>query len=88
VKDQDSDAIDARSELACPVCGQHRLTLLYFPSTDLRGVRPYDELLGMGDPSPETEPGIGCLNCGSEWPDLDAFRQAAADLDETDQPLI
>lgn len=72
-----SDA--ARSREACPVCGEHRLTLLYFPDTTARGVMPYDELIGMGDPSADTAPGIGCLACGSEWPDLDAFRRAKGD---------
>ena len=67
----------ARSREACPVCGEHRLTLLYFPETSARGVMPYDELIGMGDPSPDTAPGIGCLACGSDWPDLAAFRAAA-----------
>jgi hypothetical protein len=53
------------------------LTLLYFPETSARGVLPYDELIGMGDPSADTPPGIGCLACGLEWPDLEAFRRAA-----------
>jgi len=52
------------------------LTLLYFPETSVIGVRPYDELYGMGDQSADTAPGIGCLACGSEWPDLDEFRRA------------
>jgi hypothetical protein len=68
---------EPRSQEACPVCGEHRLTLLYFPDVDVLGVQPYGELIGMGDPSANTPPGIGCLNCGSEWPDLDAFRAAA-----------
>jgi len=66
-----------RSKEACPACGEHRLTLLYFPDTSARGVLPYDELIGMGDPSADTPPGIGCLACGSEWPDLETFRRAA-----------
>ena len=66
---------EARSNESCPVCGEHRLTLLYFPATSARGVMPYDELIGMGDPTVETAPGIGCLACGSEWPDLAAFRR-------------
>ena len=56
------------------MCGAHRLTLLYFPDASARGVLPYDELIGMGDATPDTPPGIGCLNCGSEWPDLETFR--------------
>ena len=67
---------DARSKEACPVCGEHRLTLIHFPETSVIGVRPYDELYGMGDATPDTAPGIGCLACGSEWPDLDSFRRA------------
>lgn len=66
----------ARSQEKCPECGEHRLTLLYFPTTDARGVLPYDEIIGMGDPTPDTAPGIGCLACGAEWPDLEAFRAA------------
>ena len=60
---------------SCPRCGANRLTLLYFPRVDPRGVRPYDELLGMGDPAPDDPPGIGCLACGSECPDLETFRR-------------
>jgi len=75
-----SDSADsARSEEACPVCGEHRLTLLYFPETSVTGVRPYDELYGMGDRAADTAPGIGCLACGSEWLDLAAFRRATGD---------
>ena len=73
VREQDADA---RSAEACPVCGAHRLTLLYFPETSATGVRPYDELLGMGDAASDTPPGIGCLSCGSEWADLEEFRRA------------
>lgn len=69
-------ADEARSEESCPVCGEHRLTLLHFPETSVTGVRPYDELYGMGDRQADTAPGIGCLACGSEWPDLAAFRIA------------
>ena len=72
------DSTDAtRSKEACPVCGEHRLTLLYFPDMSPRGVLPYDELIGLGDPRADTEPGIGCLACGSEWPDLAAFRASS-----------
>lgn len=66
-----------RSREACPVCGQHRLTLLPFPTVDVLGVQPYAELIGLGDPAqrPDTTPAIGCLNCGSEWPNLEEFRR-------------
>jgi hypothetical protein len=66
-----------RSAEACPVCGAHRLTLLYFPDASVQSVRPLDELYGMGDKPADTLPGIGCLNCGSEWPSLEAFRSAS-----------
>jgi hypothetical protein len=65
-----------RSAEACPVCGAHRLTLLHFPEVGVLGVRPYDDLLGMGDVNADSPPGIGCLECGAEWPDLEAFREA------------
>ena len=67
---------DLRSAEACPVCGEHRLTLLYFPETSVLGVRPYDELYFLGDKTADTPPGIGCLACGSDWTDLEAFRRA------------
>jgi hypothetical protein len=68
----------ARSSEACPACGAHRLAILTFP--DLAGGnRPAEAevvLIGRSaDPSP---PPIGCLACGAEWADLDAFREAAA----------
>lgn len=66
-----------RSADACPVCGEHRLTLLYFPSVDPTGVRPYDELLGFGDVHADTPPGIGCLACGGEWETLAGYEAAA-----------
>lgn len=65
-----------RSKEACPVCGEHRLTLLHFPETSVLGVRPYDELYGFGDRQADTPPGIGCLGCGSEWENLDEFHRA------------
>ena len=67
----------ARSREVCPECGGHSLELIYFPSIDVKGVSPYDELIGMGDLRPEGSPGIGCRLCGATWPDLDAFREAA-----------
>ena len=69
----------ARSEAPCPVCGAHRLAMLSFP--EIPGAQPSvtgeAPLGGRGtDPSP---PAIGCLACGAEWRDLDAFRAAAGD---------
>jgi hypothetical protein len=64
----------ARSAEACPACGAHRLAVLSFP--DVAGGRPAEaEVVLAGrsaDPSP---PAIGCLACGAEWMDLDAFRR-------------
>ena len=67
---------NGNSREACPVCGAHALHLLYFPTVDLTGSRPFDELLGMGELKPDQPPGIGCEACGTEWPDLESFRQA------------
>lgn len=50
------------------------------------GVQPYAELLGMGEVRVREDPGIGCLRCGAEWPDLAAFRRAQ-DEAEGYQPL-
>ncbi len=70
------DENTGRSREACPVCGAHALHLLYFPDVDLTGVRPMDDLVGMGDLKPEQPPGIGCEACGSEWTTLEEFRTA------------
>ena len=70
---------DARSREACPVCGQHRLTLLSFPEVSATGYQPYAEVIGMGEHRADTQPGIGCLACGAEWPDLAAFRATRPD---------
>ena len=67
----------ARSEEACPACGRHTVSLLDFPYVSTMGVQPYTELLGMGEPSVQQAPGIGCLSCGTQWPDLKAFRDAS-----------
>ena len=66
----------ARSEEVCPVCGAHALHLLYFPTADLTGARPYDDMLGFGDVKPDQAPGIGCGACGADWPSLEEFRRA------------
>ena len=68
----------ARSEAACPNCGAHRLALLKLPTINTSGYSPVEAVYGMGNgPSPD-EPGIGCLACGAEWPDLAAFNEAVA----------
>jgi hypothetical protein len=33
-------------------------------------------VLGHIEPRAEEPPGIGCLACGTEWPDLASFRAA------------
>ena len=63
-----------QSTESCPVCGANELELLYYPTVDVTGVRPYDELLGMGNAKPDQLPGIGCRACGSEWATLAEFR--------------
>lgn len=35
---------------------------------------PLDEAIGMGVAPSLEQPAIGCLACGAEWPDLNAFR--------------
>lgn len=64
----------ARSEEACPVCGKHALSLLDFPYVATMGVQPYADILGMGELPVSQEPGIGCLECGTQWASLDDFR--------------
>ena len=63
-----------RSREACPNCGAHQLAVAQDEAPDLRQARPYDELLGMGDPVVHQPPGIVCLACGTEWDSLDDFR--------------
>ncbi len=75
---RDTAAAEQESAEKCPRCGAQRLTLLWYPRVDARGVRPYDEIIGMGDPAPDDPPGIGCLGCGAEWPDLAFFREEEA----------
>jgi len=63
----------SRSELACPVCGQHTLALDEPPRIDVMGVQPYSDMLGMGDLQAPVLPGIVCLSCGTRWRDRGAF---------------
>ncbi len=67
-----------RSAEACPTCGAHQLAMIDFPDIQSSGYQPYNELLGMGESRKQTKPGIGCLACGAEWPDLQSFREAQA----------
>jgi hypothetical protein len=66
----------SRSAAACPRCGAHRLALLTLPQIDTTGYRPLDEAYGMTGGPRLDEPGIGCLACGAEWPDLATFSSA------------
>ncbi|MEO7119251.1 MAG: hypothetical protein ABIZ34_09810 [Candidatus Limnocylindrales bacterium] len=75
---QDDPALEgARSKEACPICGAHSLTLLRFPNVSTMGIQPYLEIIGMGEPTVEERPGIGCLTCNAEWDNLAAFRAGA-----------
>jgi hypothetical protein len=65
-----------RSELPCPVCGEHRLALETPPQIDVMGVQPYTDLIAMGDVAVREPPAIVCLACGASWTDLQAFQQA------------
>jgi C4-type Zn-finger protein len=63
----------SRSELACPVCGQHTLALDEPPRIDVMGIQPYSDMLGMGDLPAAILPAIVCLSCGTRWRDREAF---------------
>jgi hypothetical protein len=81
VRPQDPHESDPRSERRCPRCGEHRLALLEFPRIAALPYQPHSELIGMGQPSHGTTPGIGCLACGAEWASLTTFeREAAGEL--------
>lgn len=73
--DNGSDATEGRSAESCPVCGAHRLAVLDFPElSGSQGITQEPEIIGRGaDP---VVPAIGCLACGAQWRDLDAFRRA------------
>jgi hypothetical protein len=66
-----------RSAEACPRCGAHRLALLNLPTIDTSGYRPLDEIYGLVTGPSLEAPGIGCLACGAEWPDLADFKAEA-----------
>ena len=69
----------ARSEHACPVCGQHTLALDQPPEIDVMGVQAYSDMLGMGDLPNQGAVGIVCLNCGTHWRDKEAFDRGESD---------
>lgn len=69
---------DARSAETCPRCGAHRVALLDFPDVPTVGYQVAAESLGFTEAGPQASLAIGCLACGAEWPDLDAFRAESA----------
>lgn len=69
----------SRSELACPVCGQHTLALDEPPHIDVMGIQPYSDMLGMGDLPSAVLPAIVCLSCGTRWQDREAFDRGEAE---------
>jgi hypothetical protein len=76
-----------RSEMACPVCGQHQLALDEPPQIDVLGVQPYSELIGMGDVRTSGPIGIVCLACGTHWRDRGAFDRNEPDPPESAEEL-
>jgi hypothetical protein len=70
------DTEEDRSADACPVCGEHRLAIIDFPELPGGVASPAAELVG-GRGSDPLAPSIGCLACGAEWADVEAFRRAA-----------
>jgi len=69
----------ARSEHACPVCGQHTLALDQPPEIDVMGVQAYSDMLGMGDLPNQGAVGIVCLSCGTHWRDKESFDRGESD---------
>jgi hypothetical protein len=67
---------EARSEEACPACGAHRLALLRFADDAPVDDQAPQALLGATLAQADEPPAIGCLACGTEWPDLATFRRA------------
>jgi hypothetical protein len=76
-----------RSELACPICGEHALSLDQPPRIDVMGVQLYSDIVGMGDLAPEGPLGIVCLSCGTHWRDRDAFDRGESELDAAAGPV-
>ena len=71
----------AKSEQACPVCGQHTLALDRPPEIDVMGVQAYSDMLGMGDLQNEGAVAIVCLNCHTLWKDKGAFDRGEPEPD-------
>jgi hypothetical protein len=72
-----------RSQLPCPVCGQHALAIDEPPRIDVMGVQAYSDIVGMGDLKQVGAVGIICLSCGSRWRDRDAFDRGEREPDGT-----
>ena len=68
----------ARSDRACPVCGEHRVRVVRPPRIDVQGVSPWLDLYAMGDPNTLVPPAIACEACEAQWADLAAFEAATA----------
>ena len=75
---------ESESQWACPVCGAHRLAMEELPRVGAMGAQPYADILGMGDPADRSMPAIVCLQCGTRWPNADAFWVAANAADGAD----
>ena len=73
------EASTERSELPCPVCGEHSLAVDEPPQIDIMGVQPYSDMLGMGDLAPHGSLGIVCRSCGTYWRDRGAFDRGEAE---------
>jgi hypothetical protein len=69
---------EARSAEACPECGAHRLAVLSFPEETSADDTAPQAVLGGSLATVDEAPAIGCLACGAQWPDLEAFRAAQA----------
>jgi hypothetical protein len=78
---------EARSELACPVCSAHTLTLDQPPQIDAMGVQVFSDMVGMGDLPSEGSIGIVCTSCNTRWRDKAAFDRGEPEpLDGSDAP--
>ncbi|HEY7524764.1 MAG TPA: hypothetical protein VH720_14030 [Candidatus Limnocylindrales bacterium] len=77
------DAPEERSAQACPECGAHRLAVLSFP--EMPGGSPIDLEIPLGGRAADPPaPGIGCLACGAEWPNLETFARTIRSDDAID----
>ncbi|MFM2105858.1 MAG: hypothetical protein RL338_890 [Chloroflexota bacterium] len=72
--ERERDEATGRSREPCPECGAHRLAVLEFPDAPTLRVQLTSVVLGIEEASATTPPGIGCLQCGAQWRDIDEFR--------------